>query len=91
MLSHLGIENDIAIKLELRNVQGEMQLKIKFFFKKVLIWIPETILTLWGQKLQQLHPHQNKKSWNLNRVKNMIKLKKKNNAMIKHREREKIV
>jgi hypothetical protein len=37
MLSHLGIENDIAIKLELRNVQGEMQLKIKFFFKKVLI------------------------------------------------------
>jgi hypothetical protein len=34
MLSHLGIENDIAIKLELRNVQGEMQLKIKFFLKK---------------------------------------------------------
>ena len=29
MLSHLGIENSIAIKLELRNVQGEMQLKKK--------------------------------------------------------------
>lgn len=33
MLSHLGIENNIAIKLELRNVQGEMQLKNKFFKK----------------------------------------------------------
>jgi hypothetical protein len=29
MLSHLGIENNIAIKLELRNVQGETQLKNK--------------------------------------------------------------
>jgi hypothetical protein len=36
MLSHLGIENNIAIKLELRNVQGETQLKNKFL-KKVLI------------------------------------------------------
>lgn len=33
MLSHLGIENNIAIKLELRNVQGEMQLKNKFIKK----------------------------------------------------------